>query len=430
MGNTKQFCLIFCAFLITTCTGNFDESEVQSTTSTILEASHSRPLTDVTFAITPERIARGKYLADGLYCLTCHTERDTTQAGWPPILVKKFAGALRFETDSTHLYAPNLTPDMETGIGSFSDDMLSRAIREGVGHDGRRLVSVDLEGMPSGSFRNLTDEDLASIIVYLRTIPPIKNKIPSRNIGNALEENLQRRWHPNLVGLDDPDFSDPVGRGKYLISLTDCNGCHTGWYGRNPGIFGGGLQFGDEDKNIASPNISSDPTGIGNWTAEGFIDIIRTGKNGVLDPVMPWISYRNLSDEDLTNIYLALKESQPVRHFVLNGAEPTFCEVCETEHGMGAANHLEPIQPFQSDFMIPVDYAGKYINQIFEADTIEFIIANNKLMMEDFEFIPMSESDFVADRFFAPIHFSRDGNGKVVDFYYQTYMRGTYIKVD
>ncbi|MDX1642532.1 MAG: c-type cytochrome [Balneolaceae bacterium] len=387
-------------------------------------------MTDVTYESTPQRVTRGKYLAEGLYCLTCHTERDTTVAGWPPIMEKQFSGSLRFETDSTYLYAPNLTPDEETGSGTFTDDMLARAIREGVGHDGRRLVPVGLGGMPSGSFKNLTDEDLASIIVYLRSIPPINNEIPTRNIGRMREEQIQDRWHPILDDLVEPDFTDPVSRGKYLISVSDCFGCQTGWSGRNPGVFGGGLQFGNEEKNISSPNISSDPTGIGNWTAETFISMIRNGKNGILDPVMPWISYRNLTDEDLTDIYLALKQSQPVKHLILNGATPTYCEVCETEHGLGSTNHLEEIQPFSNQFVVPLDYAGTYVNQVFEADTLRLTISENKLILDDFEFIPVSETDFLADGFFAPIRFNRDLEGKVTSLNFRYFDRDVYRKIE
>ncbi len=65
--------------------------------------------------------------------------------------------------------APNLTPDRETGIWDWTDDMLARAIREGVAHDGHFL---DATIMPYEFYRSMSDEDLASIIVYLRSIPP------------------------------------------------------------------------------------------------------------------------------------------------------------------------------------------------------------------------------------------------------------------
>ena len=89
---------------------------------------------------TPERIARGKYLSEGLLqCFICHSERDWTKPGAPPIPALKGAGLVW--PGRPWLVAPNLTPDQETGIGRWTDDMLLRAIREGISHDGRPLHS-------------------------------------------------------------------------------------------------------------------------------------------------------------------------------------------------------------------------------------------------------------------------------------------------
>ena len=65
--------------------------------------------------------------------------------------------------------SPNLTPDKETGAGNWTDDMLARAVREGIGHDGRTLFPL----MPYMNYREMPDEDLASVIAYLRTLPPL-----------------------------------------------------------------------------------------------------------------------------------------------------------------------------------------------------------------------------------------------------------------
>src|SRR5262245_49538296 len=98
----------------------------------------ARPLRDLAVPRTPERVARGKYLAEGLLqCFICHSERDWSQPGAPPIAALKGAGAAW--PGKPWLVAPNLTPDRDTGIGRWTDDMLLRAIREGVSHDGRTL---------------------------------------------------------------------------------------------------------------------------------------------------------------------------------------------------------------------------------------------------------------------------------------------------
>jgi hypothetical protein len=357
--------------------------------------------------------------------MTCHTERDENNPGWPPILKNQFAGALLDKTDSTYLYAPNLTPDKETGIGNFTDDMIARAIREGVGHDGRAL-----DYMPWGSLRNLTDEDVASIVSYLRTIPAIKNKIPTRNLGKQLEEWTVNRAYPLTKRLNLPDLSNRVSRGKYLISLSDCIGCHTGWYKRNPGVFGGGNPMGHNNEHIFSSNISSDPTGIGSWNEQTFISVMKNGKGGILNQRMPWTSFKNMTDEDLGAIYEALMTTYPVKHTIMNGAPLTYCEVCGLEHGLGSQNQLEPIRIFKDNYEIPSDLAGSYYSQMFNRDTFKITYNKGKLMINKWELLPVSENYYIADDFFAPVRFIRDQEGKVTDFELQTLERSTYKKVE
>jgi len=85
-------------------------------------------------------VSRGKYLVEGpLQCFICHSERDWQTPGGPPIAGRAGAGHIRSDDGQYRLVAPNLTPDPETGTGRWTDDRLARAIREGVGHDGRRL---------------------------------------------------------------------------------------------------------------------------------------------------------------------------------------------------------------------------------------------------------------------------------------------------
>jgi hypothetical protein len=127
-----------------------------------------RPLSDRKFERTPERLARGRYLVNGIgECFACHGPFDLNAPGWPPVRGKEGSG---FAFSSW--VAPNLTPDRETRIGDWTDDMLGRAIREGVAHDGYLL---DPTIMPYEFYRSMSDEDLASIIVYLRSIPRIRN---------------------------------------------------------------------------------------------------------------------------------------------------------------------------------------------------------------------------------------------------------------
>ena len=135
-----------------------------------------RPLTNIKYERTAQRLKQGEYLANSiLMCFTCHSPRNWEAPGSPPFDDKKGSGGTIVYQDSTNrMIAPNITPDMETGAGSWTDDMFARAIREGVGHDGRALSGA----MPYFFFKNLSDEDLASVIVYLRSLPPVHNPVP------------------------------------------------------------------------------------------------------------------------------------------------------------------------------------------------------------------------------------------------------------
>jgi hypothetical protein len=129
----------------------------------------SRELTSRTFQSTPERLERGKYLANSIGCLYCHSPHDWTKGDDRILPGMEGAGQQLPYTDLPgKVFAPNLTPDTETGAGTWSDDMLARTIREGVGHDGRALFPI----MPYPHYRHMPNEDLASIIVYLRALPP------------------------------------------------------------------------------------------------------------------------------------------------------------------------------------------------------------------------------------------------------------------
>ncbi|MCA1816259.1 MAG: cytochrome c [Acidobacteria bacterium] len=125
------------------------------------------------FEPTPARLARGEYLVKGVVgCYECHTKTDATRD--PPARVAPDgSGALFINQADLRVVAPNITPDRETGIGAWSDDALARAVREGIGHDGRTLFPA----MPYPFFRHMSDEDLAAIYAYLRTLKPVRHRV-------------------------------------------------------------------------------------------------------------------------------------------------------------------------------------------------------------------------------------------------------------
>src|SRR5580698_1328902 len=129
----------------------------------------ARPLTNRKFEASPQRLARGRYLANAVSgCIFCHSEHDWKVPGDPEVESKLAAGQV-FPLAGLPgtVVASNLTPDSATGAGSWSDDQLARAIREGIGHDGRTLFPL----MPYEHFRTMSDEDLASVVVYVRSLP-------------------------------------------------------------------------------------------------------------------------------------------------------------------------------------------------------------------------------------------------------------------
>ncbi|MDX1627271.1 MAG: hypothetical protein R3345_01155 [Fulvivirga sp.] len=408
-------------------------SSPNSDSSEILQAKYSRPLTDLTYDSTPERLARGKYLIETLRCFNCHSEPDTTKAGWPPLPDRLGAGALRFKTDSTFLYASNITPDPKTGIGNFTDDMIGRAIREYIGFDGRSLAGQAFNGKTGNDYRNLSDEDLASIVVYLKSIPPIINEIPERNLGIKGEMRTVGNGNPLTKSLEPPDSLDMLSQGKYLISLSHCKNCHTAFQKRNPGNYGGGRPFNVYGKRSYSSNISSDITGMGGWSAEIFIDVIRTGKRGTLSPEMPWVAFRNFTDEDLTAIYHALMTTPQVKHHIVNGIPPTYCEICEFEHGLGEMNKIEPLTYLQ-DFPVPKELEGVYINSLNERDTARITVTDSILIYSQYnrewKLSQIEDGVFFALNFRAPIHFIKDEQGNISDMKFKDLERYTYKKLE
>ena len=304
-----------------------------------LLGAKARPLTNRQFERTPERLARGKYLVEGVGgCFDCHSQvaKDfkDLKPGEPLVVVQKGAGRIVFEEGDARLVAPNITPDVETGAGTWTDDQLARSIREGIGHDGRTLFPM----MPYQEFRGFSDEDTASIIVYLRSLPAVHNELPKRQIPFPLSRLINAAPQPiqEPVVVNTPDA---VARGRY-IAETVCKGCHTpkDKHGKPlPGMeYAGGNPIGGQ---VSSANITPDPSGISYYDAELFIKAIRTGYVGArpLNPPMPWWVFRNMNDDDLRAVFAYLRTVKPVHHRVDNSEAAVPCKQCNGNHG-GAEN--------------------------------------------------------------------------------------------
>jgi len=300
-----------------------------------------RSLSNVRFDPTRARLERGKYLAEGvLGCFDCHSQRDWTMDGAPVIQATRGGGAVFPDAGAPgRIVAPNISPDTETGAGTWTDDMFARAIREGISHDGRTLFPI----MPYQGFSKLSDEDLASVIVYVRSIPPVRNQLPKTEIPFPVNLLIRDAPRPITSPVPAPDLPDQVQRGAYMAQLAGCAQCHTPSVKGKPiaGLeLAGGSRFEGPWGEVSSANLTPDPSGIPYYDEAMFLKAIRTGHVGArkLSPVMPWQVYKNMNDQDLKSIFAYLKTLAPVTHRVDNAEPPTFCRRCNSKHGLGVLN--------------------------------------------------------------------------------------------
>ncbi|MGB7435832.1 MAG: c-type cytochrome [Candidatus Acidiferrum sp.] len=302
----------------------------------------TRPLTDVKFQSTPQRLARGEYLAHITACMECHAPHQWTahDAPIPPNMVAAGQDMTMLKGLPGRVIAPNISPDPETGAGNWTDDQLARAIREGIGHDGRALFPI----MPYPDFRAMTDEDVASIIVYLRSLPPVRQQQRQTQIIFPVNYLIRTVPQPLTAPVPAPDVSTPEKRGKYLVTIIGCTDCHTPQDAQGqplPGMdFAGGFIMEGPWGRVASSNITPDPSGIPYYDLALFTQVFRTGyvKARPINQIMPWTSFREMTDEDIAAIFSYIKTLKPVMHRVDNTEPPTYCKIDKQMHGGGNQN--------------------------------------------------------------------------------------------
>jgi mono/diheme cytochrome c family protein len=284
----------------------------------------SRPAPDVKAPTSPEAVARGKYLVEHVAaCIGCHSPIDESKPGDPPVEGKWGAGRDFgvWAAAPFHLRSPNLSSDKEMGIGNVPDGVILRAMREGIGRDGRALFPQ----MPYQTYaRTISDEDGLAIIAYLRTLPPQKNDPGHTEI--KFPVSMFIRGAPQPLTSSPPPAplpTDKLARGKWLLDVCSCHDCHDTMNERMekvPGMpLGGGTKFPFRDKVIVPPNISSDKaTGIGAYSDADLRRVFDEGKgkSGRTLYMMPWSYYSGLTSEDKDAIIAALREQPPVVHAV------------------------------------------------------------------------------------------------------------------
>lgn len=277
----------------------------------------------LTVEITPERIARGSYLANHVTaCMDCHSTRDWEKFSAPLIVETLGKGGDKFDESigiPGTLYAPNITPH---AIGRQTDGELFRTITSGVAADGRTLFPL----MPYTAYNSLAEEDVYSLIAYVRSLQPIENDVPASTINFPV--NLLIRMAPKpYTRVEMPDTADEYAYGKYLTTIAGCVDCHTPMQEGKPvaGMaFAGGREFDAPLGVIRSVNITPDEeTGIGSWSRKDFVDRFtsyadpsfynRHWKEVGYQTIMPWSMYGGMAERDLGAIYRYLRTVPPIK---------------------------------------------------------------------------------------------------------------------
>ncbi len=273
----------------------------------------SRDLSSLTVESTPERIARGEYLARHLLaCVHCHTRRDAAQFHMPAS-GPEFAGGECLDEAVNFpgvVCAPNITSDNETGLGVWTDDEILRAVREGVSRDGHALFPL----MPYASYRELSDEDAYAVVAYLRTIPPAASSLPPTRLGFPVSLYVNRLPKPLEEPVRAPPKTDRAAYGAYLATVASCKGCHGG-------DLSGGEEFPSLQGVVRAPNITPHETGLAPAALDDFLRLFRrfAPANAAnidvedgLFTVMPWAAYAGVSDDDLAAIHAYLRTVPPI----------------------------------------------------------------------------------------------------------------------
>lgn len=368
-----------------------------------------RPLRDIKFEASAERLQRGQYLVEGVcHCFQCHTQGETKEPGsqfylHQPVKGREGAGAI-WGTDPYVLVVPNITPDRKTGIGAWSDDAIARAIREGVSQDGKALSGE----MPSKYYRALSDEDLASIIVYLRSIPAIKNRLPRTQLPPELYAELKPE--PITSPVPPPDFADPVKVGAYLTSLGRCAECH--------GEKFAGMGGFEQVDGLASANLTPAPSTNLYYEFPAFVEAMHLGKVGArkFNAPMPWWYFGHMNEGDLHAIYTFLHTLEPVTHRIDNTEPPTDCPLCGTRHGFGDRNYVDEASTDQINPRAYDNLTGRYRDETNPDSVVVLSKDGDGLLVEmDGEkeaLLPASENEFFVKTRFAQLIFQRNRRGK------------------
>jgi mono/diheme cytochrome c family protein len=301
---------------------------------------------------TAEDVARGKALVEAGDCASCHTADPA----------RPFAGGKRIDTHFGGIYAPNLTPDSETGLGAWSDDDFYRALRFGVARDGSRYYPA----FPYPNFTKLTRQDIFAIRAYLATLTPVRNPPRAPELRWPFNYRfVMRGWNwlffrPGIL-MPDQTKSAEWNRGRYLVEgVAHCGVCHTpkNMFGadRRGRKFGGGLVQG-----MFAPRLDgAERSGLKSWSVEDITEYLQSGRNARSHAGQPMSevvvnSTSKMSDADVRAIAVYLKSLPagvpepkviPPSSAQMAAGEKLYnrsCIACHEQDGSGAPRIYPPL---------------------------------------------------------------------------------------
>lgn len=285
------------------------------------------PMPDLHASKNPDIITRGEYLAFGpAHCVECHMPStdavdNAVQNGERPALI----GGMKFAAPPLGvIYSRNITPDVETGIGRYTDAQLARMLRYSVRPDGHASVQLL---MPYG---NMSDADIVAIVSYLRAQPAVAHVVPSNKwslIGKVVKSFapvFKPRTNVN-VPRESPTPAPTRERGEYLArNVANCVACHTE---RDPisfapvrPEFAGGNEMEPTERDGAdrsvwfrTPNLTpSNGSALSKFPdRDTFIARFQRGGRQYPGSPMPWEAFGTMNEQDLGALYEFLRSLAP-----------------------------------------------------------------------------------------------------------------------
>ncbi len=300
-----------------------------------------------------EEIARGRYVMLAGDCLACHTNDGG----------KEFSGNRPIETPFGTIYSSNITPDIETGIGAWSEEQFYRSMHDGKRPDHQYLYPA----MPYTYYRQLSRSDVNALFAYLKTVEPVHNEVKSPQLIWPLGwRRLMTLWTKMFLNKGeyqyDAQHSASWNRGAYLVKgAGHCGACHT-----EKNFLGADkrtqrLQGGEFQNWFAPMLIENSRNGLGGWTQDEIVEFLSTGRNSKTAAYGPMAevitdSTSQLSVDDLNAIAEYLKTlpmtNDNDRKFVSNNAalqtgQEIFsaqCAGCHQENGEGVSHAFALLQ--------------------------------------------------------------------------------------